>query len=76
MPEELYQQCMLVKDPCRQVAWIESKFAVKNKILKVKTPDGWEDEWKVDTVFGKKITRYQLELLEKQHKGTRKVSDV
>ena len=48
-----YTQCELVKDGItHSIAWIPSKFAVKNKILRIKTShDTWAGGWMVTNVY-------------------------
>ena len=43
----MYTQCKLEKENTHTTAYIPSKFAKLNKIVKIKTDDGWDCGWKV-----------------------------
>lgn len=44
-----YRQCRLSNGTARQVSWIPEKYAIKNKILKLKENGKWINGWKVDS---------------------------
>lgn len=46
----MYYQCVLMKARGHQVAWIPAKFAKPGMTLKIRTADGWDDGWVVDSV--------------------------
>lgn len=75
----MYTQCSLRKnipDGFRQyVAWIPSRFAVCNTVIKVKNDSVWEDGW---IVTGCGATCKDSDLIEKHWilKGHRKHSDI
>ncbi len=76
MSNELYQQCRLQRVTELMTTWIPTRFAKKDKILKVKVNGEWVDGWLVDEVFKNKITRQELDTLAWQYRHTREVSDV
>ena len=48
---EFYIQCRLEKGNTHTTAWIEERFAVVNKLVKMEKPDGsWEEGWIVTGV--------------------------
>lgn len=48
-----YTQCKLTHpDGTCMTSWIPTKFAKKNKILKLKDNGVWKDGWVVTSVFG------------------------
>lgn len=53
----MYIQCKLQKENRYQVSWIPEKFAVLNKILKLKENEIWEDGWKVIEIGGLKLEK-------------------
>lgn len=52
-----YRQCYLCKnDNMFQTSWIPEKFAVLNKVLKLRDPDGeWDNGWVVRRVSQNRI---------------------
>lgn len=53
-PTEFYSQCILEKklpnSRLEQVAYIPAKFAVVNKVLRLKEKDTWDDGWVVKSI--------------------------
>lgn len=60
-----FQQCKLKKENTFQVAFIPSKFAKVNKMLKIKENDIWTDGWKVFEVYSTIVAE---EMLPDSHK--------
>ncbi len=51
--EILYRQCRLIKiipeGTKHQVSWLPEKYAILDKILKLRDPDGyWDNGWRVE----------------------------
>lgn len=59
-----------------QVSWIPEKYAIVNKVLELKMPDGWENGWTVMEVYPEKHVVEIVEARERDYKHQRKVSDV
>jgi hypothetical protein len=57
-----YKQCCLMKnDKKLQVAWIPEKYAIIDKILKLKVNNTWQNGWKVYAVYNSTKTEESLE---------------
>ena len=53
MSKTLYRQCKLVREGnYHQTTWLPERYAIIGETLKLKTNDGWEDGWRVVSVFG------------------------
>lgn len=51
-----YRQCNLQKGNMHQTSWIPEQYAVTNKVLKLRDPDGvWEDGWVVKRVSSNRV---------------------
>jgi hypothetical protein len=76
--EEMYQQCELRRAGVGtiMVSWIPSKYAKKDKVLKIKNGDGWENGWKVTKVYVPKNTETVVASLATSYLHQREVSDV
>lgn len=69
-------QCKLRRGNVEQVTWLPSKFAQKNKFLKLKNINGdWEDGWEVIEVWKKLPTQEVLER-ERDYLHQREASDI
>lgn len=64
MPNIFYKQCMMTNNGRTMMRWIPENFAIKGKILKIKTEDGWENGWIIDTVFNQRLSSPELEMKE------------
>lgn len=60
------------------VSWLPEKYAVKDKVLKIKNEkDEWEDGWRVDTVYSHgRLDMETVMLMQPQYRHTREVSDI
>lgn len=70
-----YTQCYLLKGNKSQVAWIPSKFAIIDKIIKIKQNGVWDDGWKVITTFGVLPSKH-IEKHERDYVKQRLASDI
>ena len=73
---ELYEQCVLSKRNKTTVSWVPINLIKRGAVLKIKEADEWSDGWKVIQAYGQSITKEKLDMLQKQHKDSRKNSDV
>ena len=73
---ELYQQCVLSKRNITTFSWVPVKKIKRGAVLKIKENDEWSEGWKVVQAYGMQITEEKLDMLKKQHKDTRKASDI
>ena len=73
---ELYQQCVLSKRNVTTFSWVPVKNIKRGAILKIKENNEWSEGWKIVQAYGTKITEEKLNMLQRQHKDTRKVSDI
>jgi len=73
----MYTQCVLKKGNTQTVAWIESKYAILNKKLKMKKDDGSWDRgpWIVSSI-GKTINWDQLKLVKDNYRNHREATDI
>lgn len=72
----MYVQCKLVKGNKSDVSWVEEKFAVIGRKVRVKNEsEVWEDGWVVEETYGK-ITAEQAKLMKDLYKHHRKGTDI
>ena len=71
-----YKQCRLKKGNTQQVSWIPSKFAKLNKVLKLKTADGWDDGWMVESAGSFERTEAEALARRDDYRNQRACSDV
>jgi len=73
---ELYTQCHLIKKvsghTLEEIVWIPHKFATKDRLLKIKKEEEWEDGWRVHVIYG---TASRL-LLDSGHKAHKRFEEV
>ncbi len=56
MKDIFYRQCRMSRKNEIQVSWIPEKFAVQNKVLKLKNyKDEWENGWIVENVGSSRV---------------------
>lgn len=73
MKTVFYKQCTLSKkDGTTQVSWIPEKFALLNKVLKLKENEKWDDGWIVKKVGDFRKSEEQLPDSHKDIKHHRK----
>lgn len=53
-----YIQCRLQKENLQTVSWIPERFAVLDKIIKIKRNEEWDNGWKVTLVGSKLEAKY------------------
>src|SRR5262245_25320460 len=82
-----YTQCKLARYPLKggvestrlvisEMSWIPSEFAKKNKVLRIKQPDGtWQDGWVVSEIYTTR-TADDIESCERDYMKQRAFSDV
>jgi hypothetical protein len=62
MKDLYYKQCKLTKKEGQstytQIAWIPEKFAVLNKVLKIKEVNEWDNGWVVISAGERKLEEY------------------
>ena len=77
MKQGMYRQCTLANGRYRfKTAWIPVKFAKEGKLIKLRMDDGsWEDGWKVINAHTM-LHANVVEVLEDQHRRSRKTTDV
>ena len=73
---ELYKQCVLSKRNKTTVSWVPINLIKRGAVLKIKEADEWSEGWKVIQAYGQSITKEKLDMLQKQHKNSRKNSDI
>ena len=64
-PQRSFTQCHLIREGVEHDAWVESRFAVLNKVLKVRFDGEWEDGWVVTSVGGTRSER-DVDMIKKQ----------
>lgn len=73
------RQCVLEKripdGMLVQVSWIPEQYAIKDKYLKLKEGDVWENGWQVKNVGGR-MSREELIQRGRDHVNHRKGSDI
>lgn len=75
------RQCVLEKSipnssgKLVQISWIPEQFAIKNKYLKLRDGEVWENGWQVTGVGGRK-SRQELTERGRDHVNHRKGSDI
>jgi len=47
-----YSQCKLKKDRVKYIVWIPTKYAIKNRFIRIKKDGVWDNGWEVIAVFG------------------------
>jgi hypothetical protein len=67
----LYVQCQLSRGTTRRTAWLPQKFAVVNRVLKIKDEDGWRVE-----ICGEKMEEKEPEERSRDYLHQREASDV
>lgn len=67
-----YKQCTLKKKDRWQTAWIPTEFAIRGKVLKIKSDDGWV----VETVGLHRQAEDYLLKHERDYLHQRKASDI
>lgn len=76
---EYYRQCEMRKPLengyTSHIAWIPEKYAVKEKIIKIKFDDGWIDGWEVYYV-GNKKEYTEVNIGSQAYKHQRNKSDI
>lgn len=75
MSKTNYTQCTLVRGDMHQTAFIPSKFAVMNEVLKIKTHTEWIDGWVV-TQVGQEVDQEYIDAMRRMWKKHRQFSDV
>lgn len=65
----MYTQCLLKKNNTTQVSWVPKKFALKNKIVKLKIEDRWDEGWQIIEVYTDANLTQTPEHAFKKHKG-------
>ena len=70
----IYQmkQCILIKDTTQQTAWIPSKFAILNKVIKLKE----SPHWKVISISNESKSSKYIDDRSQDYKRTRKYFDI
>lgn len=72
----MYVQCTLQKENKIDTSWVEEKFAVVGKKVRVKNEsEVWEDGWIVTETYGK-ITAEQAKQMKDLYKHHRKGTDI
>ena len=78
--QPFYRQCNLTKktedSELRQVSWIPEKFAVKDKFVKLKEGNEWEDGYKVCSVGDHRASEQEVNAMKWYHTKHRKHSDI
>lgn len=74
MKETYYRQCKLVKGNMHQTSWIPEKFAILNKVLKLKENGKWVDGWVVEKVSKTKLADSMLPDYHQEIKDHRKAT--
>lgn len=71
-----YRQCSLhnIYTNSLQVSYIPDKFAILNKIIKLKENEQWVDGWKVVYVSSRAVDEVNLPNVHKDVKGHRKMT--
>jgi hypothetical protein len=72
---ESYTQCLLIRGGDRCVAWIPSRFAILNKIVKLRFDGEWVDGWRVDHIYNTRDKEF-IEYHERDYLKQRKASDI
>ena len=72
----LYCQCLLEKNGDLLTTWIPKKFAVVDKILKIKNDDGWDNGWKVIKVGELLLNEESVASNSLDYRRTREASDI
>lgn len=71
-------QCKLIKNNAVQQAWIDKRYAVKDKYVKIKQDDGtWDDGWLVLESFDNvQVDSKIVNERSQDYKKTRQASDI
>lgn len=71
-------QCKLIKNNTVQQAWIDKRYAVKDKYVKIKQADGtWDDGWLVIEAFDNvQVDSKIVNERSQDYKKTRQASDI
>lgn len=72
----LYKQCTLVKGDTREVSWIPWNFAKKNKPIKLKINNNWDEGWMVETVSSISVNEEYLIEFKNNYKDHRNITDI
>ena len=64
----MYTQCLISKGNKTQVSWIPKKFALKNKVVKLKVDGKWDDGWLIKEVYTEGLITQTSEQAVKKHK--------
>lgn len=55
-----YKQCAIQKDNETILIWIPERFAVKEKLLKMKLSKNWQSGWEVIRVFSVRLDDVEI----------------
>lgn len=56
-----YKQCGIQRNSSTFLIWLPEKFAVKDKVLKLKMTKNWHKDWRVIRVFSVRLTDIELQ---------------
>jgi len=70
-----YTQCYLAKANKRHIAWIPTKYAIINKIIKIELDGVWDNGWKVVEVYNTQSSKH-TENHERDYLKQRSASDI
>ena len=70
-----YTQCYIQKENKHDIAWIPSKFAVIEKLIKIKIDNIWINGWKVIKTYSVNSEDHILEH-EMDYRKQRRASDI
>ena len=71
-----YKQCCIKKNKMATMTWIPENLAKQDKLLKMKTDDGWEEGWIVDKVYHFRKDEESVLRDRDTYLNQRKVSDI
>jgi len=70
-----YTQCKITKENKHRIAWIPSRYAILETIIKIRIDGLWKDGWQVAEVYGTS-SKEHVEAHERDFRKQRKASDI
>jgi hypothetical protein len=69
-----YKQCRLQKGNAHQMSWIPEEFAVKDKVIKLRSEGVWDDGWIVKEAYSTRLETNDLPDSHSEIKSHRKAT--
>lgn len=71
-----HAQCVLKKENTLRTSWIPEKYAIKGKIVGLKTDGIWSEGWEIRTVSSNRLPSSTMKFIRDEHMHHRSVTDI